>query len=55
MKEGPVWTLSINAVPAMAAIWEQIRALCYIPADFDPNEFLAHIAQPDLANGRAAI
>lgn len=55
MKEGPVWTLSISAVPAMAAIWEQIRALCYIPADFDPNKFLAHIAQPDLANGRAAI
>ena len=55
MKEGPVWTLSINAVPAMGTIWEQIKALCYVPADFDWDEFLTHINQDHLAAASDAI
>ena len=52
---GPVWTLSINDVPAMETIWQQVKTLCYVPADFDSSEFLSHINRNRLAAASAAI
>lgn len=55
MRGGPIWTLSIKAVPALADTWEQVRSLCYAPADYASDAFLSHIAKPQLAAASEAI
>ena len=52
---GPVWTVPIENVPALATIWTQVKSLCSVPADFDTQQFLAHIRKPELAAASAAI
>ena len=54
-KAGPVWTVDIETVPGLRGVWEQVRSLCYVPADYSQKEFFRHVGQAELLRASEAI